>query len=102
MSERAWLRQHLAGLSEAELLATCAAAKRGERDSLPRGHCCPVVTACWYECLRREREDIFLAALEQVRREETEHRRANRQALADLRTWKKENHDERPHEARET
>ena len=86
LPQSADVSRELQSLSDDELRTRIIVLKRLEREGKQSGYCCPVLMRAWYECCRRDRPDLYEAALQEVRREEAEHRAANaraRQALKD-------------------
>lgn len=80
-------REHLESLTDTALEAECVSAIRAYRrirERGPAGAMNQAVTLAWYECQRRNAEDIYHAALETVRAEEREAAEQNLKAIAEI------------------
>jgi hypothetical protein len=84
MTTRPELRANLAALDDADLQAQCLAAirryklYRSDKDALL------VVDDCWGECQRRDRRDLWDAAIEAWKAERKENHAANVAATAEV------------------
>ena len=84
LEQSADVSRELAALTDDELRTRVVVLKRLEREGRQSGYCCPVLIRAWYECCRRDRPGLYEEALQEVRREEAEHRRANARAWQEL------------------